>query len=181
MKYLDASVTGESLLSDFNIYVDTGIIRETETKDAARIITHLNSGEDYYAVKMKSYSFGKPDRASMQAKWRELIGMPIFEYYRWPVDVIQMQYDYYLVYDIIPVGHLKSIAERSFERGFLGFDSPGIREITMNYIEALRRMAGKGYLFFGIDDDIIYTNPENNDILIPVYNSIFLGRKQKVQ
>ena len=180
MSFIDASKAGESLISDYNIYVDTGITKETETKDIARIITHINSQEDYLAVRMNDDFIGKLDKNTVQNKWKQLIEKPIFDYFRWPVDVITLDYNYYLVYDIIPTAHLKSVAEQSFDKNFLGIENNKIRTIVLNYIDAFLRMSEKGYLYFGFDDDNIYTDLDNGSILIPVYNSIYVDNSVKV-
>lgn len=178
MSFLNPETVGESLISNYNMYLDTGLKKELETKDIALILNHINTKEDYYAIKMPTS--GRVTKQTIKDKWKVLIDNPCSRYLRWPIDVIMLRNQYYLIYDIIPVAYLKSVAELSFDTNFLGVDKKNIREIVSNYLEAYLSMSKKSYMYFGLDDDIIYVDPSNNAVMIPVYNSVYLNKALKL-
>ena len=176
MKFIDAASVGESLISSYNIYIDTGMKRSTETKEPALVMKHINSGEHYYAVRMKSEVIGTNTAADIRMRWRQLIKRPVFEYFRWPVDIMVKDNVYYLIYDIIPTVNYKSLAELCQDKDYLGLDKKKIRNITINFINAFLSIYKKQYLFFGLDDDYIFIDQDNDSVLINMYTSIYIKR-----
>ena len=62
----------------------------------------------------------------------------------------------------------------------MGIENPHIRAITLNFIRAFESIDEKGYLFFGIDDDEIFANTNNNSLLIPINENLSIDKDSEI-
>lgn len=182
IKYIDPEKVYISLLSGYNTYFDTEDYAETITGEKAKVLQHTKSKELYYATPISTPA-NLINNEWFINKWRKLIEYPCDSSLLWPVDFIRKDLGLpqsYLVYEFCPCSQYNSISELSKNKDYLGIENPHIRAITLNFIRAFESIDEKGYLFFGIDDDEIFANTNNNSLLIPINENLSIDKDSEI-
>ena len=180
MLFIENNNVAISLLSSYNLYVDS--TTKTIIGDEAKIVTHIESNQEFYAIKTKKFKFSPKKQGSIKdyylskrqkSKWERIIEYPGNKSFMWPIDVVSFLQtnECYMIYKFVPQSHFDSIATLSKDSSFLGFENPRIRKIVMNFIDAYISI-NNNFLYFGLDDDDIFVNASDDSLLLPVYDSI---------
>lgn len=185
--YIEPEKLYISLLSGYNTYIDTEDFTETITGQKAKVLQHIRTKELYYATPMFMPS-NSPERERLVKKWRKLIEYPCNSFWLWPVDLIckdvftkdVFTHNNYLVYTFRPKYKYESIAALSCNNDFLGIDNPYALKTALALTHAYESIYDKGYLSFGLDDDMIFVNNNENSLLIPFNENISTNRNTKI-
>ena len=180
--FMNLDDTFISILSGYNTYIDTGELAKTIIYDSAIVVQHLHSKELYYAVPIttpKDFF----NNTWFQDKWKKIIEYPSKDSFIWPVDLMFKSTDVpqcYLVYEFSSTLNYKSVSDLSINHNFLGLENKHIQCIALKFINAYLNIEKNNYMFFGLDDNRIYVNTENDSILIPIKEEIAIDRNSEI-
>lgn len=161
-----------SMISSYNLYIDTGEFINTISCSNALLVKHINSGEQYYCVKIKNLGFNY----SLDT-WQRLILKPAAKSFFWPVDIINVANDdtsegvFCLVYPCKYSHEVKALSELSKQNNYLGLEQSHIKSIAMELIKAFKSLHSCSYLYNIWDENNIFVN-ENNDLLLIPFSEV---------
>lgn len=181
-KFIDTQKVLISLLSGYNTYFESEHPASTLTGDSALAIQHSRTGEMYYALPI-STPVNLLENEWFIKKWRRIIEYPCSAAFLWPVDFIRRNVETpesYLVYEFRATANYQSLAELSRKSGFLGIDNPVCRAVALQFAAAFESLEDKGYLYFGLDDDSLFINPDAPSVLIPFNEGVSVSKNAEI-
>jgi hypothetical protein len=181
-KYLTAfneANVAVSLITGFNIYTETKKTIKLPTENEAYVLRHEQSREYYYAVRLR-HDYMADTEDALKNKWENLIKRPCSSLFMWPVDIVKMGNEYFLIFDTVPDEGYVSLY-RVFDREAF----PTIPEITMtriirSYVDAYQYLTEKSYLFLGIDEKNILIDTVSGNLLMSANGLVYRNRYKNI-
>lgn len=181
MSFIDSRKVYMSLISSYNLYMDTGQRFDTISSGNAVQIKHINTGEEFYCVKISNMGYNQTPEI-----WKRIIFRPANNSFFWPIDIIDMisedngDREYYLVYPFRFVPEVKPLAELVKTEGFLGVEQSSTRLIIKNFLEAFITFYECSYLYNVWDESHLFINTKDNSILISFNDAMTVNERNAV-
>lgn len=164
--FVDPSRVYMSLLSAYNLYIDTGNRVKTASCNNAILLNHMNSGEEYYCVRLRNRGFN--DSIS---KWREIINNPAQKSFFWPVDIISVPDRetgcvwMNLVYPCRAVPLVVSFSDLASNSEYIGVESAKAKLLAINIADAFADFYNHSYLYSVWDNSNFFVDIKYNSIM----------------
>lgn len=164
-----------SMISGYNLYLETGEFSETVSHNHAIHVTHINSEEDCYLVKLNKslHPFSLND-------FINIILRPANKSFFWPIDLVIKDNDYYLVFPRKFIPEMKSLGDLSVEEEFLGMEQEHIRTLINNFLLACDSLYKHSFLFHVWNERRIFVNKKDYSVLIAFCDFTSNGFDKKV-
>ncbi|MGN1139243.1 MAG: hypothetical protein ACI4RM_07325 [Ruminococcus sp.] len=159
-----------SIISTFNIYINTGETIDTISRGRALKIRHINTGEYYYCVKLE-----KPNTDYSLDNWRDIIWHPADKNFLWPIDIINvldkssMKISYYLVYPFVVIPSTVTLESIMSNDSIIGLEKPKVKNLVRNICTSFDSFYSKGNQRQEDKKDNLY-NSEPNHYLYVAWN-----------
>ena len=162
-----------SVISGYNLYLDSGKRTKTISCEEAINVTHINSGEEYYLVKLNS------SKSNLSLNdWINVILNPACKNFFWPIDIVEAD-DNYLVFPCKFISDVTSLNELANKEDFLGLEKSIIKPIISNLLQAFISLYSHSYLYHIWDDKKIFISRDGTDLLISFCDALSLVDKEE--
>lgn len=174
-QFIDTDKVYISFLSSYNLYIDSGKWFETVSKNQAIHVTHINSGDECYLVKLDIASFQTEHR-----RWSDIILKPANSSFFWPIDIVCAD-SYYLVFPSTTKPSVVSLKTAVDNSGFSGLESKHVKTIIFNVLEAFDSLHSHEYQYYTWSNDRIFVNERDYSLLIAFSDIVTKGFDAKVK
>ncbi len=160
-RFIESNNVYISMISGYNLYLETGEFSETVSHNNAIHVTHINSEDDCYLVKLNklNHKFSLND-------WIDIILRPANKSFFWPIDLVVKDNEYYLVFPRRFIPEIKSLGDLSAKENFLGIEQEHIKPIVNNFLLACDSLYKHSFLYHNWSERCIYVNKKDYSVLI---------------
>lgn len=169
-----------SMISSYNLYIDAGEFINTISCNDALLVKHINSGEQYYCVKIKNLGFNYA-----LTVWQKIILKPAGKNFFWPVDIINMVNDnasedvFCLVFPCKYFPEVNALSELSKQNNYLGLEHSHIKSIVIELLKAFKSLHGCSYLYNIWDENNLFVSKNDDSLLIPFSEAMTVNADKK--